>query len=356
MDNYEIVLDKFHNLDYYDKTTIKEKLGKKSHIEVRKLLSKYNIVKPWDTNRACGKSDYFDIAELKTKNIIRPSSKLIVTRPTEYPEQSITLVYQNWEDKFSEIKEKILDKGYYEGFETDSKKIKCWFEDENILRFGTKKTDSVYIQFEKADLNSFIKQKHYFIDKETSQKQHLSYQAQISALGVYFGFYSKLARKERNQSIYEVELNTVATLSMRDLNINNLVEKKSMEQIDFIDVLWTEEDGKVIAAFEVELKRVWRDVLSRFQTLKLSCSNYGDDIFYIIVGDNPDKDYPIIREWIKTPNFYRDFQNCKIKYLPIQKLIYILAMRDKNRSSNLLYRDFFNNDTLLDLNAITIFN
>ncbi len=143
---------------------------------------------------------------------------------------------------------------------------------------------------------------------------------------------------------------------MKDLDISNLTEKKSMEQIDFIDVLWSQENGKIIAVFEVELKRIWRDVLSRFQTLKLSCSEYGNDIYYIVVGENPDKDFPIIRDWLMTPNFYRDFKELKIKYLPINKLFNVLALRDKNRDRNQIYKEFVSDNSLLDLNTLLINN
>lgn len=347
--NHEIILNKFNNLSYYEGSTIKDKILNNSHKEVRKLLNNYNIVKPWDTNRACGKSNYFDIAELKTNSIIRPNSKLVVTRPTSDPEKPVVYVYQNWQDKYQEIKEKILDRGYYEGFQSDSKKIKGWFEEENVLRFGTLKTDSVYVEFELANLNSLIKQKYYFVDKETAQQLHLSYQGQISALGVYFGFNSKLAKGEKNLSLYGINLNSVACLTMKDIDLINLIEGKSKEQVDLIDVIWTNKKGKIIVAFEVELKRVWKDVLLKFQALKLLCGDYGKDIYFVIVGNDPNMDYPVICEWVNSINFNRDFQDAKIKYLSVQKLIEILTKRDKQKSQYPLLEEFFSSDVLLEI-------
>lgn len=349
INNYETVLNTFKNIDFYDNLSIEDKIKREKHINIRKLLSDYHIVKPYDTNRSCGNCNYFDIAELKTNKIIRPNSKLIITRPAIEPEKSVVYVYQNWQEKYQEIKEKILDKGYYEGFCSNLKKIKGWFVEENVLRFGTPKTDDVYIEFEQANLNSLLKQKYYFADKETSRKLHLSYLGQISALGVYFNFNSKLAKGDKNKIIYETNLNTVACLKMKDLDINNLIEETSKDQIDFIDVIWADRRGKIAAVFEVELKRVWKDVLLRFQILKLLCGDYGKDIYYVIVGNDPDKDCPAICSWVNSLNFYRDFEKCKIKYLSVQKLIEILLKRDKKESNYLLRKEFFGSVTLQDI-------
>jgi hypothetical protein len=345
--NYEIILNKFSKVNYCDKTIIIDKITKKNHIEIRKLLGNYNIVKPWDTNRACGKCNYFDIAEVRTNNIIKPNSKLVITRPTLEPGKNIVYVYQNWNDKYQELRERILDKGYYEGFQTNSRKIKGWFDDENVLRFGTKKTDSVFVELEKANLNNLFKRKYYFEDKETSQSMHLNYQGQLSALGAYLGYKSKLAKGEKNKTLYGINLNTVAYLRMEDLDINNLIEGKSKDQVDFIDVMWANQNGKIAAVFEVELKRVWKDVLMKFQALKISCP-YGEDIHYIVVSDNPYLDYKNINDWLHSEMFIRDFKNCNIKYLSIEKLIEILLRRDKQKNNHNLIEEFFSESTLLD--------
>lgn len=345
-----IILDKFKNQQYSEKSLLIDQINNYNynHSEIKKILNNYNIVKPWDTNRSCGRCNYFDIAEMKTNNIIVPNSKLIVTRPTPSLEKSIVYVYQNWKDKFYEIKEKILDRGYYDSFNTNSKKIKGWFIDENILKFGTKKTDEVYIEFEQANLNSIMKQKFYFTDKETKLNEHMTYQGQLSALGVYFGFESKLARGDKNKSSYGINLRQIAILEMKDLELNHMIEKKSEEQIDFIDVVWAEEKGKIIAAFEVELKKVWKDVLLKFQELKLSCG-YGTEIFYIIVGDDPIKDFRGISDWVNAQSFSRDLFDLKLKYLPIQNLISILNKRDINTNKILLLKEFLNSSILMDI-------
>ncbi len=349
--NYELILNRFKSLNFYEASTLKDKIHKNNHIEVRKLLSNYNIVKPWDTNRSCGKSDYFDIPELKTSKIIRSNSKLVVTRPTLDSEKPVVYVYQNWQEKFWEITEKIIGKGYFENFQNDSKKIKGWFDEHNLLRFGTKKTDSVYVEFDRANLNSLLKQKYYFEDEETGQHLHLSYQAQLSALGAYFGLKSKLAKGEKNQSLYGLELNTIANLTMEDLNIENLKVGKSKEQVDYLDVIWANKNHKILAAFEVELKRDWLDVLSKFQNLKLLSGENGEEIYYVIVGNHPNKDIPAILEWVCAENIRRDFENTQLlKYLPIQNLKEILYKRDKHTIPNLLREEFFNGNILVDIN------
>lgn len=106
--NSEIIINTFRNTQYIEKSEIINALKDSKHIEIRKLLNRYNILKPWDTNRSCGKCNYFDIAEIKTNKTIDPKSKLVVTRPTNDPNSSNILVYHNWYDKYNEIREKIL--------------------------------------------------------------------------------------------------------------------------------------------------------------------------------------------------------------------------------------------------------
>lgn len=37
---------------------------------------------------------------------------------------------------------------------------------------------------------------------------------------------------------------------MHNLDLNNLIECKSSEQVDLIDVIWTEHKGKIIAVLK----------------------------------------------------------------------------------------------------------
>lgn len=332
-DNYIKILDSFKFNDYITSEQVKKELREADHIAATKIIKKYEIVQPYDYIRSCGKSNFTDFALNKLVKITEDDSKYIISR---YIGDKVVYLYT---DKLLEKVEEMkwLDsKGYFNTVQSDNKKIKGYFKDENEITIGKKSTGEVKILLERADINSIVTRKYYLFDKN-----HLGIQSQIGALGVYFGYISKLAQNDKNQEIYGVNLNTVCIATMENIDLANLKSEKSFQKIDYVDVIWTGvETDNLTVAIEVEFKRDWLDALVRLVSVSLasSCSN---KVINIIISQK-EEDFFNIRDIANLDMISLLPVKLNLAHMTTQKLIEILEMRDHGVDSDLVKKKFFN--------------
>ena len=131
---------------------------------------------------------------------------------------------------------------------------------------------------------------------------------QIGALGVYFGYKSKLAQNDKNKEIY---------------------------------VVWIGDNtGELTVAIEVEFKEDWLDAMVRLISVSLA-SSYASNVINIIVSEK-EEDYISIRNMANMDMISLLPINLKLAHITTQKLIGILSMRDNRVESDLVRKKFFN--------------
>lgn len=331
-DNYIKVLDSFKFDDYITTKQIKKELKESDHIEATKIIKKYGISQPYDYIRACGKSNFTDFAINKLEERTKEDSKYIISRNVN---GKVMYLYTN--KLFEKLEEMnwIVSKGYFDTIQSKSKKIKGYFKDDNELTIGKKSTGEIKILLEEADINSIVTRKYYLFDRN-----HLSIQSQVAALGVLFGYKSKLAQNDKNKEIYGINLNTVSLATTEDIDLSNLKSEKSREKIDYVDVIWAESKiNELTVAIEVEFKEDWLDAIIRLISVGLASENTSNVISIII--SEKENDFFSIRNIAKMDIFSAAQVKFKLAHMTTQKLIEILSMRDCGVDSNLIKKKFF---------------
>lgn len=331
-DNYIKILDSFNFNEYKTAKEIKYRLNKSSHIEAIKIIKEFNIAQPHDYLRACGKSNFTDFALRKLENITQDDSKYIISRNIN---GKIIYLYTN---NFLENLEKmkfLVNRGYFDTVKSNNMKIKGYFKNENEIIIGKKSTGKMNIVLEEANINTIVTRKYYLFDKN-----HLNIQAQLAALGQYFGYKSKISQDDKNKEIYNEKFNEIFIATIEDVDISNLKCEKTLKDINYIDVIWI---GNMIndltVAIEVEIKRDWDETVWRLYSLTLA-SNFPEKVINIIVSEK-DEDYYVIKRNVN----YDIINGLSIKFnlahISIQKLINILKMRDNGVDKKLLKKEFF---------------
>lgn len=332
-DNYIKILDSFKFDEYITVKQIKKELKEADHIEATKIIKKYSIAQPYDYIRACGKSDFTDFALNKLEKRTEDDSKYIISR---YVNGKVIYLYTNkLSEKLEEMKW-LVSKGYFDTVQSKNKKIKGYFKDENEITIGKKSIGEVKISLEEADINSIVARKYYLFDKN-----HLSIQSQVGALGVYFGYISKLAQNDKNKEIYGVNLNRVCVATMENIDLSNLKSEKSFEKIDYVDVIWTgATTNNITVAIEIEFKEDWLDAIVRLVSVSLA-SSCASKVINVIISQN-EEDYFVIRDIAKMDMISFLPVKLKLAHMTTQKFIDILAMRDTGVDSELVKKRFFN--------------
>ncbi|MBX4261546.1 hypothetical protein KTC96_02650 [Clostridium estertheticum] len=327
---YINILDSFKVNDYITTKEIKKELKESDHISAVKIIRKYDIAQPYDYIRACGKSDFTDFALNKLERITEEDSKYIISRNVNG--KVIYLSTNNLYEKVEEMKW-LVSKGYFNSVQSQTRKIKGYFKAENEITIGKKSVGEIKIFLEKADINTIVKRKYYLFDKN-----HSSIQAQVGALGIYFGYMSKLARNNKNENIYGINLKTICTATMKNVDISKLQSNKSYEKIDYVDVIWISNSTTV--ALEIEFKEGWVDAISRLASVSLAscCSR---NVINVIIS-NEERHYNTISAVAKMDIVASLPIKINLAHLTTQKLLDILSMRDKGANSELLKKKFFN--------------
>lgn len=332
-DNYTKILDSFKFDEYIAVKQIKKELKESDHIEAAKIIKKYGIAQPYDYIRACGKSNFTDFALNKLEKRTEDDSKYIISR---YVDGKVIYLYTNKLFQKLEEMEWLVSKGYFDTIQLQNKKIKGYFKDENEITIGKKSIGEIKILLEKADINSIVTRKYYLFDKN-----HLSIQSQVGALGVYFGYNAKLAQNDKNKEIYGIKLNTVCVATMKDVDLSNLKSEKSFQKIDYVDVIWTGvTTGNLTVAIEVEFKEDWLDAIVRLISVSLA-SSCASKVINVIISEKED-DFFVIRDIAKMDVISILPVKLKLAHMTTQKLIEILEMRDTRVDSDLVRKKFFN--------------
>ncbi len=331
-ENYIKILDSFKFNDYITTKQIKKELKKSDHIEATKIIKKYDIAQPYDYIRACGKSGFTDFALSKLEKRTENDSKYIISRNING--KVIYLYSDKLVEKVEEMKW-LVSRGYFDTIQSKNNKVKGYFKNENEITIGKKAIGEIKILLDEADINSIVTRKYYLFDKN-----HLNIQAQVGALGVYFGYTSKLARNNKNEEIYGVNLNEVCTATMQNLDLSNLKSEKSSEKIDYVDVIWIDNlTDDLTVAFEVEFKEDWLDALIRLLSLSLA-SRCSSKVVNIIISESED-DFYCIRDISNMDIISPIVKKSKLAHLTTQKLLEILGLRNMGIDSKLLKKTFF---------------
>lgn len=331
-DNYIKILDSFKFDEYITTKQIKKQLKESDHIEATKIIRKYGISQPYDYIRACGKSNFTDFALNKLEKITERDSKYIISRKVN--DRVIYLYTDKLIEKVEEMKW-LVSKGYFDTIQSQNNKIKGYFKNENEITIGKKSVGEIKILLDEADINSIVTRKYYYFNKN-----HLSIQAQVGALGIYLGYISKLAQNDKNKEIYGVNLNTVCTATMEDLDLSHLKSRKSLEKIDYVDVIWIDnKTNNLTVAIEIEFKKDWLDALVRLASVSFA-SSCPSKVLNVIISEKED-DFMAIKDIANMDII--DFLPIKIKlaHLTTQKLLEILSMRDTGVDSDLIKKRFF---------------
>lgn len=332
-DNYIKILDGFKSNNYITAKQIRKELKESDHIEATKIIKKYGIAQPYDYVRACGKSNFTDFALNKLEKRTEDDSKYIISRCVDG--KVIYLYTDKLFEKLEEMKW-LVSKGYFDTIQSQNKKIKGYFKDENEITIGKKSTGEIKILLDEADINSIVTRKYYLFDKN-----HLCIQSQIGALGVYFGYKSKLAQNDKNKEIYGVNLNTVCLATMQDIDLSNLKSEKSFEKIDYVDVIWAEtKTDNLAVAIEVEFNEDWLDAIVRLISVSLASSS-ASKVINVIISEK-EEDYFSIRDIANMDMISLLPVKMKLAHITTQKLIEILSMRDTGVDSDLIRKRFFN--------------
>lgn len=331
-DNYIKILDSFNLNEYITTNEIKKTLIDSNHIEAIKIMKKHNIAEPYDYLRACGKSGFTDFALNKLEKITQDDSKYIISRNING--KVIYLCTNKISEKLEEMKF-LVDKGYFNTIESNSMKIKGYFTEENEITIGKKSTGEMKILLDEANLNSIVTRKYYLFDKN-----HLSIQGQLGALGIYFGYKSKLARNDKNKELYGVNLNTVCIATIEDIDISNLKSQKSLEKIDYVDVIWIGENtNDLTVAIEVEFKKDWDDAILRLISVTAATKS-PENVVNIIVSEK-EEDFFQIKYSAQIDIFTLAQENFKLAHITTQRLIEILKMRDIGIDKELVRQSFY---------------
>lgn len=331
-DNYIKILDSFNFDEFITTKEMKESLNKSNHIEAMKIMRRNNITQPYDYSRSCGESGFTDFALNKLEKITQEDSKYIISRNING--ETVYLYTNNLQEIVDDMN-RLANKGYFDTVKSNNKKIKGYFKAENEIIIGKESTGKIKIILEKADINSIVTRKYYLFDKN-----HLSIQAQLAALGQYFGYKSKIAKNDKNKDIYGVNLNTICIATIEDIDISNLKSEKSLEKIDYVDVIWVgKNSNNLTVALEVEFKGDWVGTIVRLLSVSLASST-PEKVVNIIVSDK-EEDYFVIRDTAKMDIIQLLSIKSKIAHITTQNLVNILKMRDSGIDKELIKRKFF---------------
>jgi hypothetical protein len=331
-DNYIKILDSFKFDEYITAKQIKKELRESDHIEATKIIKKYGIAQPYDYVRACGKNNFTDFALNKLENRTENDSKYIISR--NFNGKIIYLYTDKLLEKVEEMKW-LVSKGYFDTIQSNNNKMKGYFKDENEITIGKKSVGEIKILLDEADINSIVKRKYYLFDKN-----HLTIQAQVGALGVYLGYITKLAQNDKNKEIYGVNLNTVCTATIENVDLSNLKSEKSLEKIDYVDVMWIDNiTDNLTVAFEVEFKEDWLDALTRLVSVSLA-SSCSSKVVNVVISEK-EEDFFVIRDTANMDMISLLPIKFKLAHLTTQKFLEILSMRDIGVEPDLMKERFF---------------
>lgn len=324
------IVEQFVSRKKYLKEEILNQNMNSNHAETLNIFKRFGVISNFDYARSCGYLNFTDFYINKASCKLNRNSKYNIIRPNRNGDNLyLTCSLPNI---ISELKERFILK---ESSCYDSKhgRLKGHFIEENVLRFGTKNDGYYQITFETADLSSLLKKDSYYLPSMS----HIEIQAQLSNLAYFLGYTSKVARGEKGKDVYGVNMSEVATVSSLDLD--HFKDSISRQQIDFIDVLWFENQN-IIACFEVELSKNWHGVVDRFLHMCFLYKELGYSIYCIIVSY--EKYEGTLKKIFSSEVYAEPLNNGIIMFLPLERLIDFLPKVNLMDSSAKQRREFFN--------------
>ena len=331
MKTFYSLLDSFDISTYTNSVEFEKKLKVSNHREAINLIKTYHLAQPYDYIRSCGDHNFTDFSISKLNTLLTEDSKYLIARNID--NQVLYLYCNDFISKLDEFNF-LIQKGYFNSFKSPSPRLKAHFISENELLVGNKSTSLIKITLEKADISSLVTRKFYYF-----KKNHLSIQAQVAALGLYFKYASKLAKNDKNREFNSFHLNKIFQLDMSSLLIQDLTTIESLNKINLIDVIWVRNIPTLQAiAFEVELSKNFDLALDRLATFML-VNKYSSTIGILLTDRN--EDYAIIKSKANTERFILLPRKITIAHLTIQDFISILEARNKCPDPSKLENLFF---------------
>lgn len=298
----------------------------KDHHELKKILNDYKLISNIDYLIACGKNGFTDLRFTKLDKKLTEDSKYYLA--TDIDAKPFLLYHPNLLDLRKEIDEKMIKNKYFNGYDKKNNRVLLHHKYDGIFRIGNKNgTEEFLVNFDICDLSKLAKRKNYkaFIDLASNKDKHQYIQLLLCELGVSQGYNVKLARNDSKSILSSAHCSIVLNniISVNDLDISHIKESSHIQNIDLIDVLWSDPITKqVIAAFEVERSKNYDSVFRRFSSLTYL---YPYKPYLICVGD----DYNGFKNSFRNDIFKTFFKSSNLNYLRLDNLYEILYLNKK---------------------------
>lgn len=148
-------------------------------------------------------------------------------------------------------------------------------------------SDEYLSETERNKLEKAIEKRHKEVQEEKQQENlHTEMQYHLLKIGNSLGYDVIAASNDRSKSWGG---NSFSFMSLQQFPKISL-EKETLNTVKLIDVLWFQKGtGNVIAAFEVEKSTSIYSGILRLTDLSYTIAD-GDEVFYLIVPDNREKD------------------------------------------------------------------
>ena len=311
--NSPLLLDRLNTSTCISKESLQEKLSLTNHVEAAKIIKKYHISAPKDYVRACGKSNFTDFPLSLSPNT---HERYIVTRPNN---NSVSFQSISNFSECIDYMDFLINHDYFINHNSTFGKIKGYFKDDDKLILGRGKYAKIF-QLEDINITKLVR-RNYYLDKN-----HLSIQTQVSALGAYLGYESILARNDKNKKIGSSPLSTFFKLTFQDLNLQNMYCEKTTELASYTDVIWANKKSRRPKyAIEVELGEKISDCFTHFSSLNYLCTPY--HMINVFLADDP-QIYKRLYEYRNLPMHKYSFPTSKLAFLSIQDFFNILALKN----------------------------
>lgn len=180
-----------------------------------------------------------------------------------------------------------------------------------LFEIGTQKLvlgSDVYLsEAERKKLEKLIEKRQESVQQEIEEENlHTEMQFHLLKIGKALGYDVIAAANDRSRSHNGNSFSFLGLSQFPDINL----DKETLNTVKLIDVLWFQKGtNNVVAAFEVEKSTSIYSGILRLTDLSYSIAD-GDEVFYLIVPDNREKDVclQLCRPAIKQ-------NNVSIKYI-----------------------------------------
>lgn len=319
------------------------------HKNLKKLIIDNNLISPMDHLIACGSSGWTDLRFTKLANKITNESHYGISLMLK--NEPIIFQYDNLKSLTEEITEDFIKNKNCLGYDFKNNRVHVHYEGDNVFRFGNTLGKKIFRkEFQICTLKDLAKRNNYkeFINLLSSKEKHRAIQLLLAELGIKLGYSIKFGRNDHSAILKNSpHISYVGNfLTIENIYLDKILIKNIKDSIDLIDVVWCEPpSNKPIVAFEVELRRNYRNVFTRFSSF--FSTKYKP--LLIVVGD----DYENYRYRLNDPPWPEQFKYATLGYMTLNKLAYILQhikCYDNIFTKETLYKFIFNEPSILYFN------